>query len=371
MGKPKRIVVLGYGAAGAAIVHEIARRYDITVISGDFYQGSTATNQKWKHSGLLYHHSRLARQMWQAYQNMDEGIERPFIMKPQARFLALSHNTLQAKVDTWRRWGVRSWGLTVEQLASHEYKYAGLLGQTMAVGGFSTPDCVMDFPELIRNLRTAAENNGTKFIDGARAKRLRIEKGKITGVEYTTPGNDQEILPCDLCVVAMGAWANKFIGQHSGARPLPIILRKCLVLKYPGELVPCLTVCLDLREGVGSDAALVPFKGETIAAESLGVEAPDPDDRVIDDERVNCLRKEYARCFPELEAHEPCVMVCFKTEERTRTGAPNLDYKVYTDDAHGLLGVVVAIPGKASLMFQMASAVTQHLRDVKMRISQD
>ena len=364
MARRKRIIVLGYGAAGAAIVHQIARHYDVTVLSRNPNEGSTTTNQKWKHSGLLYHHSRLAKQMWEVYQSMDYTLEHPFVLKPRARFLAINQETLQERVDTWRRWGVWSWGMAVEPLAGFEYRSAGLLGRTNAAGGFATPDCVMDFPELIRNLRYSSEANGAQFIDDASVEELCIEGNRVTGLTYRKE-NVEHTIECDICIVALGAWTPAFIARHPGAHSLPIVLRKCIVMRYQEELVPCLTVCLDIREGIGSDAALVPFKGETIAAESIGTETQDPEDRSVDKERVSKLMVDYARCFPELIAHRPSTVdVCFKAEQRSRSGAPNLDYQIYTNEHHALEGVIAAIPGKASLMFQMAEVVQNSVRNL-------
>src|SRR5579862_2309963 len=263
MAERKHVVVLGCGAAGASIVHAIHRYFNVTVIPGDASAGSTMSNQKWKHSGLLYLGREFAMNMWQAYSSMDPVLEVPFTMKPRARFLAMRHDTIQQMVDKWHRWNALSWGMNVVPLATHEYRFAGELGETKAVGGLSTPDCVMDFPGLVRNLRHASQIDPSRapvYIDGASATRLDVTGGRVTGVYYSVGAQTDQHVQCDYCVVAAGAWSARFI-ERSGGNQLPILLRKCIVLTYAHEVVPCLTVCLDLREGDGAVGALVPFKG--------------------------------------------------------------------------------------------------------------
>ncbi|GEM_PF-5891850 len=359
MSKRPKIVVVGYGVAGAAIVHKLANKYDVTVLSRGFEESSTASNQKWKHSGLLYHSQRLAEQIWEAHQNMDSVLEKPFIMKRQARFIALELETLQERINKWCRWGIKDWGIKIDPLAAFEFEYAGVLGKTNAVGGFATPDCVMDFPELVRNLRYAAIKSGVTFIESASANKLIIEGKEVRGINYTN-GNSSETISCDFCILSLGAWTGQLLEKHE--IKLPLILKKCIVLKYPGELVPCLTVCLDIRDGKSPDAALAPFKGETIAAESMGIEVENPNDRSFDQLRVQELKREYERCFPSLSSYEPSIGVCFKIEQKSAGGAPNVEYHVYSEENIGLSKIAVAIPGKASLMFQLATNVAAILK---------
>jgi len=365
MSKRPKIVVVGYGAAGAAIAHKLANKYAVTVLSRDFEESSTASNQKWKHSGLLYSSQRLAKQMWEAYQNMNSVFEKPFILKQQARFIARELGTLQERVNEWRRWGVKDWGIEIDPLAAFEFEHAGVLGKTKAVGGFSTPDCVMDFPELVRNLRYATINNGVTFIEPVSANKLIIEGKEVRGVSYAK-GNSSENISCDFCILSQGAWTGQLLEKHD--IKLPLILKKCIVPKYPGELVPCLTVCLDIREGKSPDAAVAPFKGETIAAESTGVEVENPKDRSFDLLRVQELKKEYEKCFPSLSSYEPSIGVCFKTEQKSSSGSPNVDYHIYSEEDIGLSKIAVAIPGKASLMFQLATNVADILKKVFFKI---
>lgn len=359
MDKDKHMVVLGSGIAGASISQSLASSHKVTLIVRSTDEGSSFTNQKWKHSGLLYPNQSLARQLWTAHRCMSGTLERPFMMKPQARFLCRSSETLQKMRDRWREWDIRDWGIEVEPLATHEYRNVGLLGATNAVGGFMTPDCIMDFPEMIRNLQYDVIQHGGKVLVNAQVERLIVSGDRIVGVAYRQAGEQIE-LSCDHCIVTMGAWSAKLLRQHR--IELPLVVWKCIVLSYPLELVPCLTVFLDARENpIGPDTALVPFKGTTLAAESLAVETVDADDRTIDPVRQERLITELADCFPGISSFEPQAYPCFKTEYRTTSGVPDVGYHLCDAADTQINGLTVAIPGKASLAFELAAQVRSQI----------
>jgi glycine/D-amino acid oxidase-like deaminating enzyme len=253
----------------------------------------------------------------------------------------------------------------VEPLGKWEYSFVGELGDTSAVGGFSAPDCVIDFPELVRNLHRCAEQNGATFLSSASVKKLVHNGTHVTGVEYERNG-EHSTMRCDFCVIAMGAWSPRLL-KNSKIIETPLILKKCLVLTYVGELVPCITVCLDVRDGPFPDATLVPFKGTTLAAGTDFDETDDPDDKSFDSRLVDELQHELARCFPALSAsdYNPTAHVCFKTEQRSADMAPNVGFQIYED--FNVDGVLVAIPGKASLMFELAAAVADRMRGITSR----
>jgi glycine/D-amino acid oxidase-like deaminating enzyme len=218
----------------------------------------------------------------------------------------------------------------------------------------------MDFPEMIRNLQYAMLQNGGVVLENAAAERLLIsENNRIVGVRYRQQGRENE-LACDHCVVTMGAWSAKLLRHHQ--IELPLVVWKCIVLSYPLELVPCLTVVLDAREDpVGPDTALVPFKGTTLAAESLGVETTNPDDKSIDPVRQQRLLTELAQCFPRISSFVPQAYCCFKTEYRTTSGVPDVGSRLYDASEQQMNGLTVAIPGKASLAFELAAQVRNQL----------
>ena len=258
------IAVLGSGVAGTAIAYELANAgHRVFLLYRKANEGSSFTNQKWQHSGLLYSNKQLVRNAWGAYQKMNPLLRRFTINRQvETRLLALNRDTLEDREHKWHDWDVKSWGLDWRLLDTSEYKEIGDVGITRAVGGFATPDCVIDFPKLIAHLRRMAKDRGAHIIEGADVRKLKMDKGdkRIVGLEYDTNDGHRE-LDCKYCIVAMGAWSVKLL-DASGVTLPPIIRKKCIVLTYEGELVPCITVCLDVQKesGAKSDVTLVPFK---------------------------------------------------------------------------------------------------------------
>ncbi len=357
MRNQKRIAVLGSGVAGAAITHRLAvEGHPVIALYRKADEGSSFTNQKWQHSGLLYPSGKLARKAWQAYQNMDPLLAR-FRYRPEvkARFLALSPDTLDERRRWWNNdWDVGSWGITWRELAASEYDDIGDVGCTNAVGGFETPDCVIDFPNLIAYLRQEAQKHGAEVIGGATVRKLEIDKhhNQIIGLRYETSDGAHEI-ECGHCIVAMGAWSLDLL-ENSGVKTPPIIRKKCVVLKYEGELVPSITVCLDIHKQDGNiaDVTLVPFKEETLAAGTDWF----PYDRDIEDSDVEHLIEQLVQCFPKLLDFQPTSYVCTKTEKHTAGGRPSLGITIYDKTDLGVGGLTLTLPGKASFMFELAAA---------------
>jgi glycine/D-amino acid oxidase-like deaminating enzyme len=246
-------------------------------------------------------------------------------------------------------------------LDTSEYKEIGDVGITRAVGGFATPDCVIDFPKLIAHLRRMAKDRGAHIIEGADVRKLKMDKGdkRIVGLEYDTNDGHRE-LDCKYCIVAMGAWSVKLL-EVSGVTLPPIIRKKCIVLTYESELVPCITVCLDVQKesGAKSDVTLVPFKGKTLAAGTNWEAISDPSNHNIKDDDVQRLVDELIQCFPKLRGFLTTPHVCIKTERDTGVEIPDVDRKIYGKNELGVDGLLFVLPGKASFMFELASDIVK------------
>jgi glycine/D-amino acid oxidase-like deaminating enzyme len=349
-----RVAVLGCGIAGAAISAALSRHpgVEVFIVPGRA-TGSTFRNQKWKHSGLLYASRDFARQLWSAHVGMDVRHEAPFVLRKGARLLGLEEQTLREAWHRWSSWNTSTWRLEVHPLEPTEYRRVGALGETRAVGGFGTPDCVIDFPAVAASLCREAVTRGAALLTGA----------SVAGIDIGTSGaavvrlDSGEALPFDVCIVAMGAWSVPVLagaGLHA-----PVVLRRCLVLHFDGEIVPALTVCLDVRsrDNNSRDASLTPFQGLTIGAEADGDEVSSPWETEIPTERIESLIQDYERCFPRIREFPLRAQdVCFKLEERG-LAEPTLDHRVFDssnvekwDDR-----IMLALPGKASLALPLGA----------------
>ena len=177
--KATDVVVIGGGVAGSAIAYELSMvGKNVTVLFPQYDEGSSYTNQKWLHSGLLYPHKRLAKLAWDEFAN-PHGLIREFMCRPEqpSRFLALKDKTLDERERLWRDWDVASWGLTWRRLSRDDIGQIGYLINIPAVGGFEVPDVVIDFPALIRELHRGVARSGDILI-GARVNQILTDVGR-------------------------------------------------------------------------------------------------------------------------------------------------------------------------------------------------
>ena len=387
--RPVDVVVVG-GHAGAAIGHLLAEQGRRVVVIASNRKGATDSNQKWLHSGLLYPSGQLAERAW-ATRNIDWNAKRPYLLGPECAYiLALSDATVQNREEMWRCWKRDGRHVpTAEALRPRDRQRLRSMGARFA-GGWVTPDCVIDFPRLFRDMRknlagTLRKNRHFSTIarrgtvmEGGTVLALRTQKSRVIGVDYECGGR-RSIISCDHVVLATGAWSQELL------RPLnvklPVVLKKCVVVSFrrkrPAGGLDRITSWLDLRkeDGTAGDFTLVPFRNRVLAAgtdfrvvyrsdvpfERLEVGKYEVD--VVHDELRQCVTKTAGRPFYLTGA---LPRACFKTEE-FRTDHPDVDIKVYGERdslagrGHGLRGLTVAIPGKASLIFDLAREVTSRL----------
>lgn len=367
--KYSEVTILGCGAAGSAIAYFLAQKgVQVSVLYRHEDEGSSFTNQKWRHSGLLYRTREMALQIWDAYQNMDPQLELPFVVGNQeAQFVGSDPEILESKKDLWTRWRISEWGLDAKPLSIPENANIGVFGETSCIGGFATPDFALDYPAVIRNLRRQTKLLGAEVISGVSIERLTCNNAKIERVIYSD-GTGTKELYCDHCVVAMGAWSSQILNTI-GVHP-PIRLYKSTVLTFDGELVPRITVWLgdplsDMPHGCAMN--MVPFKGKTLVADTRFTPVSSPDDLAPDKQSAEALISDLRKCFPNWDIPEWQMHGCIKAEEYLGEDRPRTqNMAIYYEESnhrycHGINGLTVAFPGKASLMFTLAEEVGLHV----------
>jgi glycerol-3-phosphate dehydrogenase len=360
MNRVEDIVVIGAGVAGSATAAGLCHSgHNVALIYRAAEEGSSFTNQKWNHSGLLYPKKWIAKKACGEFLRASLLSRFVYHTGKPTRFLALRQKTIEDRKRMWNDWGVRKWGLDWRLLDSEEYENPGPLGKTQAVGGFEVPDRILDFPSLIAHLRQEIVRRNGHLIQ-ATVTRLLIERKRVRAVEFLHRGR-QRVRDCSICVLAAGPWCLQILARSEIKAP-DLILRKCVVLEYKGELVPGITTCLDAwrHDGSYQDVTLVPFKGTTLAAGTGFTRIEDGDDLRPEALEVERLTYQLVQCFPGLGNLKPKIITCIKTE-KSPGGKPNVSPQVYGHGFHGIKGLVVAIPGKASFMFELASKVLTNL----------
>ncbi len=330
------VIVVG-GAAGAAIAHKLAEQGKrVTLFCRDDVSGATDNNQKWLHSGLLYPSGELAAKAWKN-READWTIKKRYVNGPeQAHILALKSETVAAKERMWEKWEKEGRAIPEHPRLGLEQKTRLLAAGINFADGWATPDCAIDFPGLVRDMRLNLEQKLTDnahlpslnaegcVMEGARVLRLLRGTSGITGVDFDWQG-EQSTLSCDQCVLAAGAWSYDLL-KDIGIR-LPLIRKKCLILvieNQPSFHVDKITVCLDVikEDGTISDVSLVPFDGKILAAGTDFRVVYELRDRSLEDltsgaSEVQALKAELSQCFTkiaELRDTDFQPRVCFKTE---------------------------------------------------------
>ncbi len=388
-GRSTDVVIVGGAAAGAAIAHKLAEQGKrVVLFCRTDVPGATDSNQKWLHSGLLYPSGTLAARAW-SNRLQDWGIKRPYVVGPDnACILALKSATIRERVKMWGQW--KADGLTIPEaqpLGPDDRKRLRSLGLRFK-DGWVTPDCAIDFPALVRDMRLNLVGQLRKnshlpqpktrgrVIEGARVLRLSRGRDGISGVVYEWTG-EQRSLSCNQCIVAAGAWSLELLKDIEV--PLPLIRKKCAVVVFRRKQlnVDKITVWLDVtkEDGTIGDFTLVPFKTQTLAAgPDFKVVYQLPQGRKLEHlkvgrSEVETVGGELRQCISaslakRLKPSDGSARVCFKTEQYNPSH-PDVDIKVYTQNAgigdrgHGVRGLTVALPGKASLMFDLAREVSK------------
>lgn len=342
--RPLQVAVLGGGIAGAAIASELAADgADVELVPGTAI-GSTVSNQRWLHSGLLYRSAPIARAMWSGHRESRSRWPAGLSGPDRASFVVRSASRRSALSQRWSSWQLGADGPPVVEDET----------------GFRTPDRVIDYPYVTAQLIAAAQSAGASVRQGRTATSIDIERPGSAQVRL----DDNTVLIVDHCIVAAGAWSVGLI------RPLgidlPVLLRRCVVVRFACELVPVLTVWLDARDGLAhsQDLSLTPFRGITIGAEPDGdvVEEPGHLDGLT--ARSAALIAEYADLMPmagksDLVSSGYCVKLeHISVGSRVAIGVLSANI----DSLDWPARLTLAFPGKATLAGQLGRMVLADLR---------
>jgi glycerol-3-phosphate dehydrogenase len=358
----RTITVVGSGVAGSAIAHELVRTCDVWLLYPKADEGASFTNHKWHHSGLLYSDPIILKKAWQAHQRAHPLlVAHADTTHAPVRFLALRKDTVDRRRECLKASGVQ--GLAWHELPASALEFAEF---PAVVGGFHGPDRAVDFPALVHELRSNVKAAGGNVVEGARVTKHLFDRQsrRIQGVIYQLDGRERELIS-DHTVLAAGAWSIDLLQQTGDLRlqefVRKVVRKKCVILSYAKEYVKGITVCLDVpkRDGSLGDTTLVPFNGATWAAGTSWMPLGDMniDNVKATDEEIAALREELAHWCPEVARAEAVAHVCIKTEPDTGAGPPNLLPTVYGGAAHGVADLTLALPGKASFMFELALTV--------------
>ena len=342
------VATLGLGC-GSAIAWEMARRgLEVSGMDAGYVSAATSNNQKWKHSGWIYHDKPTACRLAAAFAHMHPA-EQANVANWGAHFLAHNEETLDAHLLTLAQWGLTSPEVTRK-----------LPGQKVSpkcncTAGMRTPDCVINFAGLLRDLAVETERLGATLSLRAHIKELVRDGNTLTGVVVKQDGSES-FLRCQHCVVALGGWGAELL-RAIGVE-LPVRRWKSNIVTLEGELVPHITAWLDTPF-----LTVVPFRGQTLIADTRRVLVTSACDVIPVESDVELLLQDAVANLPFLRWSDfrvARVHAAIKTEFAVDLSG-NQDLAVFNESDHGVRGLTVALPGKASLMFALARQVADQV----------
>jgi len=248
------VSVIGAGAAGVGAAIACCRRgiESLVVVDAGFDTAASLRNQKWLQSGCFYlNNPPLAQQLWQGFPAVRRTAQR-FLLQKTAHFVATSEETLREREVTAAQCAIPLPRMVPDALQLHQ-----VLGPANCVGGFLTPDSVVDFPALLKDLQTqiAAE---ARVVHGT-AKQVVRAGDRITGLVYEDTAGEEVWLSAEWYILCLGAWAPELLAGADIPLPVPIRRWRSPVITVAHELTDCIVAWLD-----GPRLTMVPFRGTTI-----------------------------------------------------------------------------------------------------------
>ncbi len=205
------------------------------------------------------------------------------------------------------------------------------------------------------NLAVETRRLGACLSHGARIKELVRDGDMLRGVVFEQDGRET-FLRCRHCVVALGGWGAELLRAIDVE--LPVRRWKSNIATVEGELVPRITAWLD-----APFLTAVPFQGQTLIADTRRVLVTSGDDATPVESNLELLRHDAVANLPFLRWSDlkiARVHAAIKTEFAVGSGG-NQDFAVFQKADHGVEGLTVALPGKASLMFALARQVADQV----------
>jgi glycine/D-amino acid oxidase-like deaminating enzyme len=266
------------------------------VLEAGFDTAASLRNQKWLQSGCFYlTNPPLAQQLWQGFPAIQRTAQR-FLLQQTAHFVATSEETLREREVTAAQCAIPLPRMRPDALNLHP-----VLGPANCVGGFLTPDSVVDFPALLWELRhqLAAE---ARVVHGT-AKQVVRAGDRITGLVYEDMAGEEVWLSAEWYIVCLGAWAPELLAAADISLPVTLRRWRSPVITVAHELTDRIVAWLD-----GPRLTMVPFRGTTIICngERVLVETQQDAHSPVPGE-VELLHQQLREAFPRLAVDQLTV----------------------------------------------------------------
>jgi glycerol-3-phosphate dehydrogenase len=352
----ERIVIIGGGATGAALAHDLTlREFEVVVVEkGSLLSGTSGRHHGLLHSGARYvlHDLETAGECYTENQTLRR-------LAPQAvetndgLFVALNDHDMDLHstfIERCAEAGIPTRPLTAGEARNLE---PGLTGSTKAA--IQVPDATMDAWRLPLHFFATAHANGATIRPFTRVDDLIVKNACVSGVRISDIRTGATgTISADLVVNAAGPWAGRITamaGLESPVQPGPGVM-----VSVKGRLA---NMILNRLHPAGEGDILVPQRNLTVIGSTAWL-AQDPDRVELPANHAQRLLSLGALLVPALAAMQPHAAWC-ASRPLVRSTAMDDPMRISRGfaciDHHqtaGLEGMVSVIGGKATTLRAMA-----------------
>ncbi len=221
--KQTEVVIIGGGATGAGILRDLSMRGIKCIL---LEQGGLAHGTSSRFHGLLHSGGRY---VVNDNESANECIEENYILRKVAKqcveltegFFALTKHDDPDFVKLWEQ-GCADAHIPYEEISTEEaFRLEPNLSRDIT-RVFKVPDSGIDGFRLVWHNVDSAKKYGGEYITHAQVTGLKVENGKVKGVDVLNLTNGEKFeIYCDYVVNATGSWAIE-IAQMAGLK-LPLV----------------------------------------------------------------------------------------------------------------------------------------------------
>jgi glycerol-3-phosphate dehydrogenase len=321
--------VIGAGINGAAIAREAALS-GLTVLlveRGDVAAGTSSASSRLIHGGLRYLEYAEISLVRESLRERERLLRHaPHLVEPLELCIPIYAGARR------RRWQVAvgltlyDWLSTDRSLPGHAMLTRAALGARLPgldgadlVGGASYYDAQARYPErlVVENVRDAVAN-GARLMTYTRVTRVRVEAGRVAGVEWRNSSGETGFAPAPLVVNAAGPWVDEVLGSIKHTRLIGGTKGSHLIARpFPGA--PRVGVYVEARSD-GRPFFILPWNELLLVGTTDERFEGDAANATIDDAELSYLARETERVFPAAAGLASRVLY-------THTGVRPLPYR--------------------------------------------
>jgi sarcosine oxidase subunit beta len=243
------VAIVGAGAMGASIAFHLAEREAGSVLVLD--ERHVASGATGSSSGLVRMHYTYAPEVHLAlvslgyFESWEERLGRPSTFRRTGfiRIVPPSQAArLRANVAMQREWGVNTRVVTRAEL--RELEPAWWLDD-VEVAAWEPDSGYADPAAVASDFLARARERRVRYRPGCRVQSLRIERGRVTGVE-----TDSGFVAAGTVVAAAGAWSRGLLQRAGLDLPLECEYHEVVILERPAGCKQPDRACIDSSLGI-------------------------------------------------------------------------------------------------------------------------